>query len=178
VSVQIEEIKCDIRVLPFVTKLSPLRAHKGHGAGWGVSLTCSASEEYDSCGKKQEPPLQVSSVHPTELTYLQEVLKRLQGRHVDCAEAVDKAKARAKTTNKVPLESEKEKDAAESHPTAKDHLVVGARHARVCEDEDLDPSRVVQISWWQVVHVLSRPLGQKTSSQSHHQQGFGITRKG
>jgi hypothetical protein len=52
-----------------------------------------------------------------------------------------------------------------------------ARYARVCEGEDLDPSRVAHISWWQVVHVLSRPLGQKTSSQSHHQQGFGITRK-
>ena len=66
-SVQIEEIKCTIRALPFVTKLSPVRAHKSHGAGWGVSLTCSACEEYDSCGKKQESPVQVSSVHPTEL---------------------------------------------------------------------------------------------------------------
>jgi hypothetical protein len=28
------------------------------------------------------------------------------------------------------------------------------------------------------VSVLSRPFGQKTSSQSHHQQGFGIVRKG
>jgi hypothetical protein len=25
---------------------------------------------------------------------------------------------------------------------------VGARHAHVCKGEDLDPSRVVQISWW------------------------------
>ncbi len=32
-SVQIEEIKCAIRALPFVTKLSPVRAHKSHGAG-------------------------------------------------------------------------------------------------------------------------------------------------
>ena len=31
---------------------------------------------------------------------------------------------------------------------------------------------------WLAVRVLSRPLGQKTSSQSHHQQGFGIARKG
>jgi hypothetical protein len=65
-SVQIEEIKCTIRELPLVTKLSPVRAHKSHGAGWGVSLTCSACEEYDSCGKKQEEAVQVSSVHPTE----------------------------------------------------------------------------------------------------------------
>jgi hypothetical protein len=36
---------------------------------------------------------------------------------------------------------------------------------------------VAHISWWQAVRVLSRPLGQKTSSQSHHQQGFGIARK-
>jgi hypothetical protein len=36
----------------------------------------------------------------------------------------------------------------------------------VCEDEDLDPSRVAHISWCQAVRVLSRPLGQKTSSQT------------
>jgi hypothetical protein len=35
--------------------------------------------------------------------------------------------------------------------------------------EDFDPSRVAQISWWQAVRVRNRPLGQKTSSQSHHQ---------
>jgi hypothetical protein len=92
-----EEVKCAIRALPFVTKLSPVRAHKGHGAGWGVSLTCSACEEYDNCGKKQEPPVQVSSVHPTELTCLQELLKR---RHVDCAGAVTK-KAATYTTDVV-----------------------------------------------------------------------------
>ncbi len=55
---------------------------------------------------------------------------------------------------------------------------VGGRHTHVCEGEDLDPSRVTHISWWKAVRVLSRPLGQKTSSQSHHQQGFGIVRKG
>ena len=72
---------------------------------------------------------------------MQELLKRLQDRHVQCAEAVAKkgaadaasaaavspdapnvlqtmmkleqAKARAKTTNKVALEAEKEKDAAD-----------------------------------------------------------------
>jgi hypothetical protein len=60
----------------------------------------------------------------------------------------------------------------------KDRSAVGARHVRVCEGEDVDPSRMDQISWCQVVRVLSRPLGQKTSSQSHHQQGFGIARKG
>jgi hypothetical protein len=52
VSVQIEEIKCYITTLPFVTKLSEVRAHKSHGDGWGSSLTCSAGEEYVRCGKK------------------------------------------------------------------------------------------------------------------------------
>ena len=53
------------------------------------------------------------------------------------------------------------------------HHRIITRHDHVCEGEDLDPSRVDQISWYQTVHVLNRPLGQKTSSQSHHQQGFG-----
>jgi hypothetical protein len=83
----------------------------------------------------------VSSVHPTELACLQELPKRLQDRHVEYAQAVTKkaaadaqaattvnpdtpnvlqammkleqAKARAKTANKVALEAEKDKDAAE-----------------------------------------------------------------
>ncbi len=94
-----------------------------------------------SCGKKQEPPVEVSSVHPTELACLQELLKRLQDRHVNCAEAVAKkaaadaasaatvdpdapnvlqammqlqqAKSRAEAANKLALESEKERDASE-----------------------------------------------------------------
>jgi hypothetical protein len=45
------------------------------------------------CGKKQEPPVQISSRHPTELACLQELLKRLQDRHVDCAEALTKKAA-------------------------------------------------------------------------------------
>ena len=82
--VQIEDGKSAIRVLSFVTKLSPVGVHNGHGAGWGASLTC-----YSCC----------------------------------------------------------------SH---------------VCVGEELDPSRVDQISWCQDVHVLNRPLGQKTSSQSQY----------
>jgi hypothetical protein len=91
------------------------------------------------CGKKQEPAVQVSSVHPTELACLQELLKRLQDRHVAEALAkkaaadvvpaatvnpgepnvlqammkLEQANARAKPANKVALEAEKEKDAAE-----------------------------------------------------------------
>jgi hypothetical protein len=173
---------------------------------------------------------------------LQELLQRLQDRHVQCAEAVAKkgaadaasaaavspdapnvlqammqleqAKTRANAASKLALEAEKEKDAAEqaveelkrqlqpkrarTHDDAGDahevlaevdnwdlsvhrrkgHSAVGARRARVCEGEELDPSRADQISWCQAVRVLSRPLGQKTSSQSQHQQGLGIARKG
>ena len=138
---QIEEVMSAIGALPIVTKLSPVGARNSHGHGYRVSLRCFACEEYGSCGKKQEPPVQVSSRNPTELACLQELLKRLQDRHVQCAEAVAKkaaadaaspatvdpdtpnvlqammkleqAKARAKTANKVALEAEKEKDAAE-----------------------------------------------------------------
>ena len=60
----------------------------------------------------------------------------------------------------------------------KGHSSVGARCARVCEGEELDPSREDQISWCQSVRVLNRPLGQKTSSESQYHQGFGIARKG
>ena len=91
--VQIEDLERTIRALPFVTKLSPVGAHNGHGAGWGASLRCFACQEYGSCGKKQEPPVQVSSRHPTELACLQELLKRPQDRHVQCAEAVAKKAA-------------------------------------------------------------------------------------
>ena len=94
-SVQIEEVKRSIRDLPFVTKLSPVRAHNGHGDGWGVSLRCFSCEEYDSCGKKQESPVQISSRHPTELACLQELLKRLQDRHGQCVQAVAKAEKAA-----------------------------------------------------------------------------------
>ncbi len=83
----------------------------------------------------------LSRVQPTELACLQELLKRLQDRHVEYAQSVAKkavadatstptvnadtpnvlqammkleqTKARAKTANKVALEVEKEKDTAE-----------------------------------------------------------------
>jgi hypothetical protein len=92
-SVQIEEIKRDILEQLFVTNLSPVHAHNGHGDGWGVSQRCSACEEYDSCGKKQESPVQISNRHPTELACLQKLLQRLQDRHVDCAETLAKKAA-------------------------------------------------------------------------------------
>jgi hypothetical protein len=125
----------------FVTVLAPVRAVGDKGPGWQVSLSCSRCQEYDICPKKQEPVVHRSRVHPTELACLQERLKRLQDRHVDCAEAVakkaaadaasaatvnpdtpnvmqammkfEKVNARSKTANKVALEAEKENDAAE-----------------------------------------------------------------
>jgi hypothetical protein len=63
--VQIEEFERGIRVLPFVTKLSPVGSRNSHGHGYQVSLRCPSYEEYGSCGKNQEPPVQVSSSHPT-----------------------------------------------------------------------------------------------------------------
>ncbi len=89
---QIEEVKCAIRALPFLKKLSPRAARNSHGHGDQVSLRCSVCEEYDS-SKKQESPVEVSSRHPTELACLQEMLKRLQDRHRKCAHAVAKKAA-------------------------------------------------------------------------------------
>ena len=85
--------------------------------------------------------MHVSGEHRTDLAYLKELLQRLQDRHVECAEAVAKkaaadaasaaavspdapnvlqammqleqAKTREKAANKLALEAEKEKDAAE-----------------------------------------------------------------
>jgi hypothetical protein len=134
-------VKRAIWVQSFVSKLSPVGGRNSHGDGYRVSLRCPACEEYGTCGKKQEPPVQVSSVHPTELACLQELLKRLQYRHVDCDETVAKqatadatsaatvspdtphvlqammqlqqAKSRAEVANKLALEEEKERDKGE-----------------------------------------------------------------
>jgi hypothetical protein len=92
-NVQIEEAKCAIRKLPFVTVLAPVRAVGDKGRGWQVSLSFSRWQEYSSCHKKQEPGVRLSSRHPTELACFQELLKRLQDRHVDCAEALTKKAA-------------------------------------------------------------------------------------
>jgi hypothetical protein len=138
---QIEEAKCAIQKLSYVTKLSHVRAVNGMGPGWQASLSCYGCQEYGSCPKKQEPAVRLSRVHTTELACLQELLKRLQDRHVQCAEAVAKkgaadaasaatvspdppnvlqammqlrqAKSRAEAANKLALEAEKERDAAE-----------------------------------------------------------------
>jgi hypothetical protein len=61
--VQIEEAKCAIRKLPFVTVLAPVRAVDDKGRGWQVSLSCSRCQEYDSCHKKEESAVRLSSTH-------------------------------------------------------------------------------------------------------------------
>ena len=48
---EIEELKRAIRALLFVTKLSPVDAHKDKVAGWGVCLTCYSCP--DNCDKKE-----------------------------------------------------------------------------------------------------------------------------
>jgi hypothetical protein len=52
VLVQIEEAKCAIRKLPFVTVLARVRAVGDKGPGWQVSLSCSRCQEYGSCRKQ------------------------------------------------------------------------------------------------------------------------------
>jgi hypothetical protein len=86
--VEIEEVKRSIRALLFVTKLSPVDGHKDKSAGWGATLKCASCP--GCCGKRQEAPVQLSRYHKTELACLQELLKRLQDRHVECAQTVTK----------------------------------------------------------------------------------------
>jgi hypothetical protein len=98
-----EEVKCAIRALLFVTKLSPVDVHKDKEAGWGATLKCGSCP--DCCGKRQETPVQLSRDRKTELACLQELLRRLQDRHVDCAEAVaKKAAADAASADTVEFE--------------------------------------------------------------------------
>jgi hypothetical protein len=54
--VQIKEVIRVIRTLSFVTKLSSVGVRNSHGHGYQVSLRFPSSEEYGTCGKKQEPP--------------------------------------------------------------------------------------------------------------------------
>ncbi len=144
---------------------------------------------------------------------MQELRKRLEEHHGNCSQALtekdaadtasaatvspdapnvlqammqlEEAKTRAKTANRLVLEAEKEKDAAEKaveevkrqlHPKrARTDDDAGDAHDLLAKldncdlidhrREDLDPSQVAQISWCQAVRVLIRPIGQKTSSQ-------------
>jgi hypothetical protein len=122
--------------------LSFVPAHKDKAEGFRTTLSCAVWRLYDSCGKGQEQAVQLSRERTTLLACLQELRKRLQDRHgFRCAQAVAKkasvdaasaatvdpdtpnelqammqleqAKTRAKTANRLVLEVEKEKDAAE-----------------------------------------------------------------
>ena len=64
---QIEEAKCAIRKLSYVTKLSPVRVVNGMGPGCQSSFSCYGCQEYGICPKKQEPVVRLSSEHRTEL---------------------------------------------------------------------------------------------------------------
>jgi hypothetical protein len=89
--VQIEEAKCAIRKLPFVTLLAPVRAVGDKAEGFRVTLSCTLCRWYDICGKGQEQAVQLSRERTTLLACLQELRKRLQDRHgFRCAEAVAK----------------------------------------------------------------------------------------
>jgi hypothetical protein len=109
----------------------------------------------------QEPAVRLLRVHPTELACLQELLKRLQDRHVECAGAVAKkaaadaasaatvspdtpnvlparmqlrqAKSCAGAANKLALEAEKERDADEK---AVEELKRQLQPKRACTDDD------------------------------------------
>jgi hypothetical protein len=62
-------------------------------SGWQRErVTGYGYQEYDSCPKKQESVVRISCEHPTELTCLQELLKRLQDRHDEYAQVVEKVK--------------------------------------------------------------------------------------
>ncbi len=91
--VQIEEEERAIRAIPFVTTLSFVRAIKGKAEGWRVTLTCFACREYNSCEKKQEASVHISGERPTRLACLQELRKRLEEHHGNCAEALAKKAA-------------------------------------------------------------------------------------
>ena len=140
--VQMEHEMRAIEELVFVTKLSFVPAHKDKAEGFRATLSCALCRWYDSCGKGQEQAVQLSRERATLLACLQELRKRLQDRHgFRCAEAVAKkaaadavsaatvnpdapnvldamvqleqARTRAKAANKLALDAEKEKDAAE-----------------------------------------------------------------
>ena len=127
-----------IRAMPIVTTLSFVRAVKDKARGVRVTLTCYNCREYGSCEKPQEAPIHLSKQRTTMRACLQELRKRLEENHGKCAEALtaadaqaatavspdapnvlqammqlEQAKTRAKAANKLALEAEKEKDAAE-----------------------------------------------------------------
>jgi hypothetical protein len=130
-----------IRAIPIVTTLSFVRAVRDKERGVRVTLTCYICREYGSCEKLQEAPIHLTKERTTMHVCLQELRKRLQQNHGNCAEVLTKkavddaasaatlspntpnvlqammqleqAKSRAQAANKLALEEEKERDAAE-----------------------------------------------------------------
>ena len=100
--VQIEEAKCAILKMSYVAKLSPVRAVNGMGTGCQASLSCSRCQENGICPKKQEPAVRLSRVNTTELVCLQELLKRQEDRHGECAQVVAKDEKATPDTPKKP----------------------------------------------------------------------------
>ena len=124
-----------------MTALSYVRAVKDKARGVRVTLTCYNCREYGSCEKPQKAPIHLTKERTTMHACLQELRKRLQQNHGNCAEALTKkaaadaasaatvsldtpnvlqammqleqAKSRTEAANKLALEAEKERDAAE-----------------------------------------------------------------
>ena len=82
-----------IEELVFVTKLSFVPAHKDKAQGFRATLSCALCRWYDSCGKGQEQAVQLSRERTTLLACLQELRKRLEENHGNCAEALTKKAA-------------------------------------------------------------------------------------
>jgi hypothetical protein len=166
--VQMQHEMRAIEELVFVTKLSFVPAHKDKAQGFRATLSCALCRWYDSCGKGQEQAVQLSRERTTLLACLQELRKRLQDRHgFRCAEAVAKKAAadavsaatvnpdapnvldamvqleqvrtRAKAANKLALDAEKEKDAAEQEVQRLQQLLQAKRartHATTANDHE------------------------------------------
>jgi hypothetical protein len=79
-----------IRVMSIVTTLSYVRTVKDKARGVWVTLTCYNCKEYGNCEKPQEAPIHLSKERNTMRAYLQDLLKRLEENHVNCAEVLTK----------------------------------------------------------------------------------------
>ena len=117
-----------------MTKLSRVDAHKDKAAGWGATLKCASCP--GCCGKKQEPPVQLSRDRKSELACLQELLKRLQDRHVDCAEALTKkAAADAQAAAAVSEDTPSVLEAMMLFQQAKKHAQAAQDRAKAEQDQ-------------------------------------------
>ena len=79
-----------IRAIPIVTTLSFVRVVKDKARGVRVTLTCYNCREYGSCEKPQEAPIHLSKERSTMRACFQELIKRLEENHGNCAETLAK----------------------------------------------------------------------------------------